>query len=84
MQPNPFKDRASFIVPSNSGNLINLTIYDLTGRRIKSFEGVLLRATNHTTWSGEDDRGIKVRSGVYLYKAITERGTVKGKVVLSP
>jgi hypothetical protein len=74
-QPNPFNPivKIGYGVPAMS--TIDLAIYDVAGRRVKT----LVSGTRNTgaytaVWTGEDDRGGRVSSGVYF-----SRLTVGGK-----
>ncbi|MEO0161113.1 MAG: T9SS type A sorting domain-containing protein, partial [candidate division WOR-3 bacterium] len=70
--PNPFKNHCviKFRIPNNSAvrnpkSEISLKIYDVSGRLVKS----LNRLTNYQSsiiWSGDDDIGRKLPSGVYF------------------
>ncbi len=68
--PNPFNPTTtiSFTVTQTS-SFVNLTIYNIKGRKIKHLIKDQLSAGQHSVvWDGKDDYGKKVSSGVYLYK----------------
>ncbi|MEJ2193567.1 MAG: FlgD immunoglobulin-like domain containing protein [Ignavibacteriaceae bacterium] len=67
--PNPFNPSTSieFSVPVNSN--VTLTIYNLLGQAITTLVNEEMNAgTYNVVWNGEDQNGIKVSSGIYLYK----------------
>jgi hypothetical protein len=68
--PNPFNPVTTihYDVPRGGAD-VNITIYDIAGRRVREL------VNEHRTpgswsvqWNGEDDRGTRVASGVYLYR----------------
>ncbi|GAJ04600.1 unnamed protein product, partial [marine sediment metagenome] len=60
---------------------VSLSIYDVSGRRIRSFvtgdlcSGALL-------WRAEDDGGRRVKSGIYFVRLKVGESTVTKKLVL--
>jgi flagellar hook assembly protein FlgD len=69
--PNPFNPYTiiSFSVPYDLTNLkVELNIYDITGRLIKTLFNENLSAGNYLTkWAGDNATGNKVSSGIYIY-----------------
>ncbi len=67
--PNPFNPRTeiSFALPEKSD--VNLTVYDLLGRQVKTLISNRLDAGYHTiAWRGDDNSGKPVSSGIYFYR----------------
>ena len=68
--PNPFNPRTlvSFDLPAALP--VNLAVYDLAGRRVRTIvAGDLLGEGEHTrTWLGRDEQGRAVASGVYFWR----------------
>ncbi len=65
--PNPFNNQTliSFAVPYNS--FVRLTIYDITGKKIKSLVQKNLSTGIHKIhWNGIDEQGRSVPSGIYF------------------
>jgi hypothetical protein len=62
--PNPFNSQTNISIDGDLETVSEITIYDITGRRIKSFYPAL-----RITWDGTDDRGTPVSSGIYFVKA---------------
>lgn len=68
--PNPFNPRTEirFDLPEPASNL-DLSIYDVAGRRVATLaRGPHAAGVHRVIWSGEDDAGRPVASGVYLYR----------------
>jgi len=66
--PNPFnpKTELKFFVPAEA-KIVSLAIFDLRGRKIKSFGGPIgERQWVTRTWLGTDDSSRKVPSGLYF------------------
>ncbi|MCK9426826.1 MAG: fibronectin type III domain-containing protein [Ignavibacteriaceae bacterium] len=67
--PNPFNPttQISYALPQNS--YVSIKVYDMLGREVKTLLNNEVLAGNHSvTWNGDDNNGMKVVSGVYLYK----------------
>ncbi len=67
--PNPFNPVTSirFVLPSETRTKI--TIYDITGRRVKTLVDATMSAGEHSAvWHGSNDSGGCVSSGVYIYE----------------
>jgi hypothetical protein len=65
----------SYTMP-NSGYVGNVTIYDANGRIIKLLQkNVLLAPQGQFSWDGLDDKGLRVRTGIYIvYFEVFELG----------
>ncbi len=57
---------------------IQVEIFDITGRRIRSLSGV-----GTTTWDGRDDSGDIVESGVYIYQYSDGGKRISGAVAVA-
>jgi hypothetical protein len=55
------------IVAPGTGSEANLSIFDITGRRVAMIRG---RGGDELVWEGIDDRGVAVKAGVYLYRLV--------------
>ncbi|MBN2461894.1 MAG: T9SS type A sorting domain-containing protein, partial [Candidatus Cloacimonetes bacterium] len=82
--PNPFNPATtiSFSTDSNT-KLIELSIYNIQGHKVKTLIDEILPAGRHTVvWNGRDDHDKSLPSGVYLYR-LTAAGIQKtGKMIL--
>jgi len=65
--PNPFNSTTNISIDGDLESLSEIAIYDITGRRIKSFSPASL-----ITWDGTDNRGEPVSSGIYFVKATAQ------------
>ncbi|MBI5470903.1 MAG: T9SS type A sorting domain-containing protein [Ignavibacteriae bacterium] len=67
--PNPFNPTTSIRFSLPSGGLVNLTIYDIAGREVKTLVNEQRLAGIHTVaWDGRGKAGMSVSSGVYFYR----------------
>jgi hypothetical protein len=68
--PNPFNPSTTIRFSLPAPGTVTLTVYDLTGRRIaRIIDGDDFPVGHHeAVWSGVDDAGNSVSSGVYLYR----------------
>jgi hypothetical protein len=65
--PNPFNPRTEIEVSLAYAARLQLTIYNLRGERVRTLANVERSAGLHRViWSGDDDAGMAVASGVYL------------------
>ena len=80
--PNPFNPEITFSFELVNRSNIDLIIYDVLGRKIKSFNRNQLKSGRHKlNWNATDNTGVAVSTGIYLYefKIGTEKRT--GKVI---
>jgi hypothetical protein len=84
--PNPFNPSAtlSISIPENlSGNLVQLSIYDIQGRIVKSIINQNLPAGNYFyRWDGKNDKGVSVSSGVYITNLRVNEQTSSVKILM--
>lgn len=67
VSPNPFNPTTEIRFETRSNDRVELVIYDLSGRRVRSLRSETLPAGRHSVvWKGRDDAGVRVASGVYL------------------
>ncbi|MCH7945472.1 MAG: T9SS type A sorting domain-containing protein [Armatimonadetes bacterium] len=82
--PNPFNAGVTVALELHSEALVQLTIHDLLGRRVRT----LLRSaaptgTHNIRWNGRDDDGVRVASGIYIARLRTEDGVSTRRLVLA-
>jgi flagellar hook assembly protein FlgD len=54
-------------VVGESGDHVDISVYDITGRRVKSLaDGVLGPGRHDVAWDGRDASGARVRRGMYF------------------
>ncbi|MCK4689205.1 MAG: T9SS type A sorting domain-containing protein, partial [Candidatus Marinimicrobia bacterium] len=66
--PNPFNPttRINYTVPNSEH--VNLTIYDLTGREVKTLVNRVVAPGKYTAvWDGRSETGRLASTGVYFY-----------------
>ncbi len=83
-RPNPFNPSTEILFSLPNSARVALSIFDLGGRRILTLvEDREFAAGRHAvTWSGRDETGAQVASGVYFYRLVTEEFTQTRKMVL--
>jgi flagellar hook assembly protein FlgD len=63
--------------------MVRLTLYDLTGRVVRSFTPYASRLTPYKVfWDGRDDQGKEVRSGVYFLRVVGGVKDITKKVIV--
>ena len=81
--PNPFNN--STVIPFRLGNQtkVRLQIYNLTGQKVARLLDERREAGAHAVqWSGEDDAGRSLASGVYFYRLEADELQFTRKLVL--
>lgn len=81
--PNPFnpKTEISFSLPSDQK--VSLKIYNVEGRLVKTLvSGSRIAGSHQVFWSGNNDRGDRVASGLYFYRLTTDSGVLTRKMTL--
>jgi len=72
--PNPFNPVTHLSFNLDRRQMVTLSVYDLTGRRVAELLGDVTDAGEHSlVWRGCDDGGQQVPSGTYLARLTTER-----------
>jgi len=81
--PNPFNPvtEIAFSVPRETD--VELSIYDVTGRRVATLvDGTLESGVHRAVWNGRSDTGEQAASGVYFYRLTAGGEMVSRKMVL--
>ncbi len=82
--PNPFNPRTTIGFDVAREGRIQLRIYDLRGRRVRTLIDAPLAAGGHqAVWDGRDERGDAVAAGVYLARLSAGGETRTAKAVLA-
>jgi hypothetical protein len=85
MQPNPARERTRFAVDVRRAGRVELGIYDVAGRRIRTLVDRDLVAGRFTfDWNLSDESGAPVRSGVYLAWLRTPWAETLARLVVLP
>ena len=81
--PNPFNPSTRVDYSIASASYVELSVYDLLGRRLKIIESGRLQPGDHfTTWDGKNDDGKDMPSGVYFVRMSVEREHAVGYTAL--
>ena len=66
-QPNPFNPRTTLSFRALQGAPVNLRLYDLRGREVKTLiAGIATGGWQHAVWDGRDAKGKDQAAGIYL------------------
>ncbi|MGE5681097.1 MAG: glucoamylase family protein [Bacillota bacterium] len=80
--PNPFNPSTVIKFRMKESESIEIHIYDLLGRKVRTLLNDYLSAGSHEIkWDGLDEAGHKVSSGIYLYSVKTSDKIITGKMV---
>ena len=74
-QPNPIRDRTYFVyeIPGAGGDVV-IEVFDITGRRVRTLiDEHATPGLHDAAWNVLDDRGNRVKAGVYLDPAQLRR-----------
>lgn len=81
--PNPFNPRTEIRFETKAGARIQVRLFDLQGRLVKTLFDNQLEAGQHAmTWNGKGDTGRSVASGVYFAQILGAGRTVGGQITL--
>lgn len=82
--PNPFSENAQIEIILPEENTVSIIIFDDAGNRVCEIaQGKFPPGKHSFTWNGSNDKGIKVKSGVYFYCLKTFGWTRSGKLILA-
>ena len=66
--PNPFNPSTNISYSISNGEYVSINIFDVNGGKvIELFNGDKSAGTYSINWNGENERGVQVSAGVYLY-----------------
>lgn len=81
--PNPFNPQTTVDFSLAEPTLVDLAVYDLTGRKVATLKRESMTAGHHRmVWRGKDDSGRQVASGMYLVRLRAGSVTDMKKVML--
>ena len=67
--PNPFNPSTSISYELRSESSVTLKVYDLLGREVATLANGVEKTGLHTVrWSGRNEQGVSVSSGIYFYQ----------------
>jgi hypothetical protein len=67
--PNPFRGSTSFRYALASPGRATISIYDITGARIRTLADGVLTGSGTVTWDGRTAAGVQVPAGIYFVQA---------------
>ncbi|MDP6796650.1 MAG: C25 family cysteine peptidase, partial [Candidatus Krumholzibacteria bacterium] len=74
--PNPFRRVCSLTFELTGSAEVSLSIYTISGRKIRSFRESFENGGRHSLeWDGRDSEGGSVANGTYLYRLLADFGT---------
>ncbi|MCH8875056.1 T9SS type A sorting domain-containing protein [candidate division KSB1 bacterium] len=81
--PNPFNPSTTITFAVPEASEVTLAIYNLRGQLIQTLHSGPIAAGQHSVvWNGNDSRGVKVASGVYVYRLEAKGFALSKKLVL--
>jgi hypothetical protein len=81
--PNPFNAATSFVYSIKSEAHVEIVIYDIRGRIVKTLINEIIRPGHYTaTWDGADSNGNPMPSGIYFYRLKTAHTSQARKMLL--
>jgi hypothetical protein len=81
--PNPFNPTTTIEIRVPVESPVNLTIYDMLGRTVRSFSFDRISAgTHYIMWDGLNDAGVPVATGAYVYQLRTTGVSLTKRMVL--
>jgi flagellar hook assembly protein FlgD len=81
--PNPFNPVTNIAYSIQEAGNVTLEVYNLRGQLVKTLVNDVRESGDHTaTWTGKDDSGKSVASGVYFYKMKASNYTSTKKMIL--
>ena len=81
--PNPFRDQNSFSVSLDQPQAVDVSVFDLFGRRVVTIHhGVLPQGTSLLAWNGRRQDGSRAPGGIYFYRLTLQDRVIHRQVVL--
>lgn len=82
-RPEPFTSETIIFYKLSEQNYVNLSVFDLSGRKIKTLVSEQQFAGSHSVvWDGKDDKNREVTSGIYFYRFETPGFRSTGKMTM--
>ncbi|MEZ5358318.1 MAG: S8 family serine peptidase [Candidatus Zixiibacteriota bacterium] len=81
--PNPFNPTTTIEFAMKSTQHVTLTVYNITGQRVKTlYDEVAMAGMNSVVWDGDDEYGQATASGIYFYRLTAEDGSTETKKMI--
>lgn len=82
--PNPFNPKTTFSFSIPEESHVKLTIYSITGEKINEFiNGYQAKGFYEIEWNGQNENGLQVSSGIYIYELIAGKDRWVKKMFLT-
>jgi hypothetical protein len=80
--PNPFSRQTTFEYSIRKAEDVQFVITDLNGREVSRLKVPAIQGRNTIVWSGYNDEGAALQTGVYFVRLVSSDGIVTQKVML--
>jgi hypothetical protein len=81
--PNPFRLATTFRFELPRPGAVRLTVFDLSGRRVRTIvDGVVPAGGHGVTWDGVDDAGHRAGAGMYIVRLQTDDARLTRRMLL--
>lgn len=86
--PNPLNPRSntqtSFAFENYSDHPVRLEIFNMRGQKVRSLGPLQLNKGKQIIgWDGKDAHKQRVSSGIYMYRLVTDKASISGKILVS-
>ena len=76
--PNPFNPSTTLVFSLPAAGWVKLTVYDVSGRRVRTLvDGLMVAGEHQLSWDGRDDHATDLPSGVYFAHLVLPCGVDK-------
>ena len=80
--PNPFSDKLSISLTIQSGDHVNISLFDIHGKEITEiYNGYINSGSFSKSWNGKTSSGSNCKSGVYILKTTTSGNVYTNKII---
>ena len=80
--PNPFNPTTTISFTINRPQKINLSVYNINGSLVKELiNEQVLEGSHNIVWNGLSAGGVKVPSGLYIYRISSSQESIQRKMV---
>ncbi len=80
--PNPCVNHTTFSFKFDTGAHYRITIFDISGRKIRTISGIATGNEQNTQWDLKNNSGNRISAGVYFYRFEADQVNDTGKIVI--
>ncbi len=81
--PNPFNPETTIEFTISEPSPVSITVYNLNGQKVSNLvSNNFNRGTHQIIWNTNEETGIKIGSGIYFYRLITNSYSATRKMIL--